>query len=535
MLETIKSMSVGQILERGATSVPDKIALVDGEHRKTYSQLNLMADALAASLSGMGFKKGDRVAIYMINSLELVVAFYALQKLGVIVVWANPMYRKNEARFILGNSGAKGIFVFREWEGHDYLGAVLGMKGDLPQLETIVLVGEGQGEGVHQFHHLVEQGSSRNYTSPPIDPQEDLAMLLYTSGTTGTPKGAMICHYAAVRAGWEYSFGYDATSEDVFLGSLPLSHSYGCGSCLIEPLLLHSSVVVMDKFETDKAFRLIEREKITLFPGAPTHFILMLNHKKRKDYDLRSLRAGTIAGYIPPEGLITSVEKEMGVHLTPLWGASEVGPGVGIMCPYPVPSEIREKYIGKPVPDTRARVVDPETFEELPDGEIGELTLSGWHVMKGYWENPEETRKQIIDGWLRMGDLVSKEKAGYVRIYGRTKDLINRGGFKIYPSELESLITEHPGVEEACVVATPNPVLGENICACVVPKEGQKVTLAEVRELLGGKVAPHKLPDELCIVNEFPRLSGGVKIDKFGKGGLAKIAERDQSREKFRK
>jgi fatty-acyl-CoA synthase len=216
-------------------------------------------------------------------------------------------------------------------------------------------------------------------------------MLLYTSGTTGRPKGAMISHAAAVRAGWEYSVGVNAGPDDMFIGFLPMSHSYGCGSILIQPLLLQSTVVLMDKFEVEKAFHLIEREKITLQLGAPPHYILELNHRSRPDYDLRSLRAGMIAGMIAPEGLIARVEKEMNIYLTSFWGASEVGPGLGTICPYPSPLDIRQKYIGRPVTDTRIRVVNPKTHEELADGEIGELTLTGWHVMKGYWKNPAET------------------------------------------------------------------------------------------------------------------------------------------------
>ena len=225
----------------------------------------------------------------------------------------------------------------------------------------------------------------------------------------------------------------------------------------------------------------------------------------------------------------------MGVYLTSFWGASEVGPGLGILCPYPSALDIREKFIGRPIADTRGRVVDPATHEEIRDGEIGELTLWGWHLMKGYWKNPEETQKQIINGWLFMGDLVSKEQEGYYRIYGRTKDLINRGGFKIYPYELESLIIEHPRVEQVCVVATANPVLGENTCVCVIPAKGERVTLVEIREFLKEKIAPHKLPDELCIMEAFPRLSGGVKINKFGKGSLTEMAEKDEKRERYRK
>lgn len=534
-MKNFDSLTVDQILERAADKVPDKTAVVDGDQRKTYKELNSMADALAVGLAEIGFKKGDRVAIYMKNSLEFVAAFYALQKIGLIAVWINAIYRMHEAKFVLKNSEVKGAFIFNQWEGYNYLDDILGIKPELPQLESIIVAGNGEGQGVYSFYALMDQGAGKTPPTVAIDPHEDLSMLLYTSGTTGKPKGAMISHYAAVRGAWEYSQGVQATSKDIFIGFLPMSHSYGCGSILIQPLLLQSTVVLMDKFEVEKAFQIIEREKITLQLGAAPHYILELNHKKRPDYDLSSLRAGLIAGMVAPEGLITRVENEMGVYLTSFWGASEVGPGLAIMCPYPSPLNIREKYIGRPIPDTIVRIVDPETHDELPDGEIGELTLSGWHVMKGYWKNPAETRKQIIDGWLFMGDLISREENGYFRIYGRTKDLINRGGYKIYPYELESLIIEHPKVDQICVVPTPNPVLGESICACIIAKAQEKISLAEIREFLKDKIAPHKLPDELCIMDDFPKLSGGVKIKKYGKGGLTELAHNDETRERLRK
>ena len=534
-MKIYESVTVGQVLERAAAQVSSKTAVVDGEQRKSYSELDSMANALAISLTDIGLKKGDRAAIYMKNSIELIVAFYAMQKLGVIVAWVNPLYRKTEARFILKNSEAKAAFIFCDWEGYNYLDDILILKNELPDLEFIITAGTRQEVGVYSFYNLITRGMHKTLPPAAIDPQQDLAMLLYTSGTTGKPKGAMITHYAAVRAGWEYSRGVQGSSEDIFIGFLPMSHSYGCGSILIQPILLQSTVVLMDKFEVEKAFQLIDRERVTLQLAAPPHYILELNHNSRLNYDLNSLRAGLIAGMIAPEGLIARVEKEMNIYLTSFWGASEVGPGLGTMCPYPAPLDIREKYIGKPVKDTRIRVVDPTTHEELTDGEIGELTLSGWHVMKGYWKNPEETRRQIIDGWLFMGDLASREKEGYLKIYGRTKDIINRGGYKINPYELECLLVEHPKVDQVCIVATPNPVLGESICACVIPRKGQTITLTEVRSLLCDKVAPHKLPDELCIMEDFPKLSGGVKIKKFGRDGLAELAQRDETRQKYRK
>ncbi len=531
-MDIIQSLSLGQVLERSAELVPEKTAVVSGNDRVTFRQLNEMADTLAMGISGLGYKKGDRLAIYMKNSPELIIAFYALQKLGIIVTWINPQYRKTEAAFILNNSGAKGVFIFRQWGGYDYLDSISKIKETLPELESIINVGSGEGKGVYRFDDLIKKGTHKKHASPPIDVHEDLAMLIYTSGTTGNPKGAMITHYQAVKAGWQYSLGVGATSEDVFIGFLQMTHSYGCGAILIQPILLQSTVVLMEQFAPEAAFEIIEKKKITLQLGAPTHYILELNHPAIKNYDLSSLRAGLIAGQRAPEGLITRAQEEMGIYLSSFWGASEVGPGLGIMCPYPSTLEVREKSIGRPIANTNARIVDPTTRKEMPDGEIGELILSGWHMMKGYWENPEGTSKQIIDGWLFMGDLVSKDSEGYFIIYGRTKDLINRGGYKIYPHELESLIIQNPKVEQACVVATPNPVLGENICACVIPKIGERVDLSEIRGFLDEKIAPHKLPDELCIMDDFPKLSGGVKINKFGKGGVLELAENDQDRER---
>ena len=534
-MENLELLTLGKVLETSAVESPDKVAIVDGDRRTTYAELNAASDALAAGLTELGFKKGERMAIYMKNSLELVTAFYALQKIGVVVVWINALYRMNEAEFILKNSEAKGLFIFARWDGYDYVSEILKIKSSLPDLEHIIVAGGDSESEVMDYVRLIDTGKGMTLPSVAIDPQKELCMLLYTSGTTGRPKGAMIKHYAAVRAGREYALGTAATADDMFIGILPMSHSYGCGSVLIQPILLQATLVLMDKFDVERAFQLIEQEKITLQMGAPPHYILELNHKSRPNYDLSSLRAGLIAGMIAPEGLITRVEKEMGVYLTSFWGATEVGPGLATMCPYPSPLDVRETYVGMPVEGTRMQVVEPVTQKRLPDREIGELTIRGWHVMQGYWKNPEETAKQIVDGWLFMGDLASRDENGYFKIYGRTKDLINRGGYKIYPYELESLIIDHPKVEQVSVVATPNPVLGESICACVIPIPGETLSLKDIREFVHDKVAPHKLPDELCIMEDFPKLSGGVKLKKFGKGGLAELAAQDETRERIRK
>jgi len=205
------------------------------------------------------------------------------------------------------------------------------------------------------------------------------------------------------------------------------------------------------------------------------------------------------------------------------------------MCPFGTPLEIRKKTVGRPIPGMQVLVIDQETGRHLDRGEVGEMMVKGPNVLKGYWQNQEETDKQREkDGWLHTGDLISMDEKGFITMYGRSKDLINRGGLKIYPAEVESLILRHPHVSQVCVVATPNPVLGESVCACVVPREGTNVTLKEIRGFLKDKIARHKLPDELSIVPDFPKMPGGVKIRKFGAGGVQELASHDEDREKLR-
>jgi fatty-acyl-CoA synthase len=290
----------------------------------------------------------------------------------------------------------------------------------------------------------------------------------------------------------------------------------------------------MEAFRPEDAFILLEREGVTLQLASPTHYLMELDHPALGKYDLSRLRAGLVAGMICPEGLLTRVQERMNVYLTSFWGASEVGPGVGTMCPPGSPLALRERSVGRPVDGTEIKIIDQGEEKRLP-GEVGEMLVKGWHVLKGYWRNPDETRKQIEpDGWLHTGDMVSRDEDGFVTIYGRIKDIIVRGGFKIYPFDLEKMIALHPKVGRVCVVPTKNPVLGENTCACVIPNGEVPPTLAEIREFLKDRVAAYKLPDELAIFSEFPQLSGGAKIKKFGPGGLSELAERMTNREKHR-
>jgi fatty-acyl-CoA synthase/long-chain acyl-CoA synthetase len=530
--KNVENLNVGEMLERSSSIAPEKVAVTFKKDRVTYKALNERCNILGASLLEVGIKKGDRVSIYMSNCIELYVAFYALQKIGAIVAWANPAYKTQELMFILSNSQAKAIFIHKERNNFDYLTFVKGLRKNLPHLSYIISVGGGKGKGVFVYEDLVSKHRKRGLEKPYINIHQDLSMLIYTSGTTGVPKGSMITHYQVIRGGYSYVDGVKATADDIFAGILPLTHSYGCGSILIQSILIQASVALLESFNAEEAFKTIESEKVTLQHGAPAHYIIEMNHRDIDRYDLSSLRAGYLAGQICPEEIIQWGE-ERKIYLTSFWGNSETGPGAGTMCPFGSPLDIRQKFVGKAIPGTEIKAVDHKTGKEIGTNAVGEMMVRGPHVLKGYWQNPNETKKQLEkDGYLHTGDLISIDQYGFIKIFGRIKDLINRGGLKIYPSEIESLISQYPKVEQVCIVGTPNPVLGESVCVCIIPKGDQKISLMEIRDFLKNKVAKYKLPDELSIMSNFPRLPGGLKIRKYGKDGVQELASLDVNREK---
>lgn len=532
--DDLKSLSVGEALERSARIVPEKACIFFKERTIAYREMDELSGALAASLQDIGIGKGDRVAIYMPNCPELYTAFYALQKIGVITAWINAAYRTQELTFILNNSQAKAVIVQRAEGSFDNFALIQSLRDDLPYLSSVIVSGGGEGNGVVRFEDLISDGRGKEYVKPSIDIHQDLAMFIYTSGTTGIPKGSMITNHQVVRGGYSYVRGVRATADDVFLGILPLTHSYGCGTTLLQPILIQASVILLEAFSPEEAFKAIEAGKVTLQHGAPAQYIMEMNYADIDKYDLSSLRAGYLAGQICPEEVIQWGE-DRGIYLSSSWGNSEIGPGIGAMCPFGTSLEIRKKSVGLPIPEMEIKIIDQVTGKQAGIDEVGEMMVKGPNVMKGYWQNPDETDKQLErDGWLHTGDLASMDDQGFIIMYGRSKDMINRGGMKIYPAEIESLILQHPQVEQACVVGTPNPVLGESICAVIVPRDDSFVSLADIRDFMKDRVAKHKLPDELSIVSDFPRVPGGIKIKKFGAGGVQELASQDKARQKVR-
>ncbi|MDP2726623.1 MAG: class I adenylate-forming enzyme family protein [Dehalococcoidia bacterium] len=531
--EEIRYCDLGQTLERSARLCPDKTALIYEDQRVTYKELNDRVDALASSLQALGIKKGDRVAIDLVNCPEQIVAYFAVCKLGGIIAWCNPLYRAEEFRFLISNSGSCAVILHKEFRGFDYLAMLRSMRHELPQLKHVIALGGGAGRDALDFDQLVRQGWGHPYRKAEIDPKADLAMLLYTGGTTGAPKGAMHTHEVCIHSSGIIIPVMGVTADDVYLSLIPLYHAFGLGLITNAAVQSQASIVLMPEYKAELALQLIQEHKVTVHHAAPTHILLETSHPNFHKYDLSSLRVGLGGGFAWPLDLFRRAEQELGLELFHGWGMAEVA-GLGFACHPKDPN--RDTSIGHPIaPGARAKAIDPATGQEAPSGQPGELLFAG-NILKGYWNNPAETAKAIdSEGFLHTGDQVTIDEQGYVRITSRLKEIIKKGGYSINPNEIESLLCEHPRVREACVIGTPNPVMGESICACVVTKDGKPLTLKEVRGFMHDRIASYKIPDELCVMPDFPRLAGGIKIRKFGPDSVQEMAIADVNRERFRK
>ncbi|NLT35718.1 MAG: acyl--CoA ligase [Gaiellales bacterium] len=523
-----------------ARRTPGKLALICGDRRLTYADMEGLVAQATAALQASGFKPGDRLAISAQNSVELVVFYYALTSAGCIAVWVNPSYRGQELLFPLANTGARALLV-------DDAGPVLDQvaeaksSGGLPELECIYTRTEAEEESgagsplrVQTWESFIRAGDPT--AARPVEAaDDDYAMIIHTSGATGVPKGAPSTHWQCTNEGFHYARALRTGPEDVFLGALPMFHSFGFICLLNQPFQLGATLVVMPEWNTGEGLRLIEEEKITVHPMAPTHYLLEMKHADFGQRDLTSMRTGLISGYVPPRDLFDEIEQKYpGMVYSNFWGSSETGPG--LFSPYDALREKRYFTVGRAVVGEEVRVADAESGEELPLGTPGELQVRGPNVIREYWNNPEETQRHFhAGGWFKTGDMATLDEDGYVTIVGRIKDQINRGGLKITPSDLEQEIQGFPGVEQVCVIGVPNPVLGESICVCVVPTAGCQLDLDQLRAFLATRVARNHLPDELCLMDEFPRLSGGVKIDKYGKQGLRALVLAREDRQVYRK
>ncbi|UOE92689.1 long-chain-fatty-acid--CoA ligase [Alkalihalobacillus sp. LMS39] len=504
--------SLPEVLEEAYLHYPDKEAMYDGLSRLTYRELFEDVQQLASGLAQLGIKKGDRVVASLPNWNEFVTIYFGLARLGAILVPCNTRYRKEELDYILEDCRAKVAFIAEETGHLDTLLQYLKASGNGGALEHIVTV-RFQKEGHTSYAELLDLGDKRPAPAIAIDPVEDVFSILYTSGTTGRPKGAMLTHKNVVHTSKVSAEFMNCTSDDVFLVAVPAFHVFGMVPGILSAISTAGKIVFMEQFKADKALKLIEQEKISVHHGVPTMFILELNHSEFKYTDLSSLRTGIIAAAPCPVEIVKKIRTEMGCDVVVSYGLTESSAGVTFTS-FEDDDLLRSETVGKVMPGAMAKIVDSNR-NELAVNEVGELAIKSFGVMKGYFQLQEKTN-EVMDheGWFYTGDLATIDESGYIRIVGRKKEMIIRGGYNIYPREIEEIFYKHPSVLEVAVIGLPDTVLGEVTCAAVKLKPNQQEDEQSMRDYVKGKIANYKIPDHFIFLEDLPMTASG-KIKKM--------------------
>ncbi|GAW93343.1 long-chain-fatty-acid--CoA ligase [Calderihabitans maritimus] len=498
-----------EFADRGAVDFPERPALIFYGQRISYGEFGKLTTRLANALKNLGVRQGDRVAVMGPNCPQWVIAFFGTLKAGGIVVQTNPMSVERELENLLNNAGVETIFVYEPL----YL-RIKAVAGTTPLKRVIVFnfrpVSSPPEEGVLVFDELLRQGSE---TVPgiPVDPKEDLAVLQYTGGTTGIPKGVMLTHFNLVANVQQTAEFLKPAVEDpgleCMLTALPLFHVYGMTVAMNVAFALSCPQVLLPKFEVEEVLETIKSYRITLFPGAPTMYVAIINYPEVRKYNLSSIKA-CISGSAPlPVQVQRQFEELTGGMLVEGYGLSEASP---VTHCNPIIGKRKYGSIGLPFPDTEVKIMDVETgTKELSPGQEGELVIKGPQVMKGYWNNPEETAVVLREGWLYTGDIAKMDEEGYFYIVDRKKDLIIASGFNIYPREVEEVLYEHTAVQEAAVIGVPDVYRGETVKAFIVLKEGASATEDEIIQFCRSRLAAYKVPRLVEFRTSLPKTAAG--------------------------
>lgn len=491
----------------------DLIALVFMGNEITYRKMQENIDRIAAALTDLGVKKGDRVALMLPNCPEYVYTYYACMKLGAIVVQMNPLYMPDEVEFIIKDSGAK-YFVGVDAAIESFQQAR--KKVDLEQV-IIVRLFWTEVEGENLWYDELLQNYPPESPEAEIDPQEDVAVFQYTGGTTGLPRACMLTHYNLVANVTQIKEWLKEWVDKVFaekgrqhfgIGILPLFHSYGMTCVMNTGLSLPSAQVLIPQFNADALLQAIVQYRPALFPAVPTIYIAVANHPQLADYQIHGIVEICNSGAAPmPVDVMARFERDTGSKMLEGYGLSEASP---VTHCNPLFGVRKPGSVGLPYPDTDCKIVDlVDGVTEMPVGEEGELLIKGPQVMKGYWNRPEETAETLRDGWLYTGDIAKMDEEGYFYIVDRKKDLVITGGYNVYPREVDEVLFEHPKIAEAVTAGIPDDYYGEVLKAYVVLKEGEEATAEEIIEFCSQKLARYKLPRQVEFRSELPKSAIG--------------------------
>jgi len=523
--------TLSSVLSETAARFPDRHAIRYQGETITYKELDDRVDRLARGLIELGVEKGDKVGLWMPNLPEWVIAYFAVARIGAVVVPMNTRYKPHEVSYILGNSEATTLFMVDSFVGIDYLKMIDEVRKDLPGLRNVIVHGR-TGEGMRAFSAVESLGEKLlgdevlEAREKSCDPTENV-FILYTSGTTGNPKGAMLSHHNIAKNAEQVTEVLHTTEKDVFLLAVPFFHCFGCVMGITGAVTWGASIVPMPIFKAKEALELVEQEKVTILYGVPTMFVLELEEYRKgkadgSRYDVSSLRTGIMAGAPCPVEVMRGTMEELGCNVSIAYGLTEASPVI-TMTRFDDSLERRVETVGRPLPGIEVKIADDD-HNPLPPGEMGELACRGYNVMMGYYKMPDKTAEAIdSEGWLYSGDLATMDEEGYVRIVGRKKDMLITGGFNVYPAEIEEYLFTHPKVQNVSVVGVPDDVMGEVAIAYIIPREGVSIDPQEIVDYCAGKIANFKVPRYVEIVDEFPMTQSG-KIQKFRLREMAKEA-----------
>lgn len=495
-----------QVIRDAAHRWPARAAVIDGETRVTYAELGMEAERVARALLALGIAAGDRIAVWAPNIHEWILAACGIHAAGGILVPISTRMKGAEAVDILARSSARVLFSAGDFLGCYYPSMLDGMRPATLE-QVIVLRGEAHDGDLAWTDFLAraaqatpEQVSARSAALGP----DSIADLMFTSGTTGHPKGVLATHGAAIRAFTAWSDAVRLGADDRYLIINPFFHTFGYKAGWLAAFLRGATVYPHSVFDAASVLACIQRERITFLPGPPTLFLSLLEFPHLHDYDISSLRGAVTGSANVPPILITRMREELGIaHVTTAYGLTECG-GCATVCDPEDDAETVARTCGHPLPGTEVRIVDASNHE-LPIGEPGEVVLRGYHVMQGYFENPEATRTTIdADGWLHTGDIGVLDERGYLRITDRLKDMFTVGGFNCYPAEVEHMLVEHPAIAQVVVVGVPDERLGEVGCACVVLRPNATLGKDELIAWARPRMSNYKVPRYLRVFDALP-------------------------------
>jgi long-chain acyl-CoA synthetase len=494
-------MNLARLLERSAERHPARIALRFEGETYTYRALNRLSARRAGGLAASGLRPGERCILMMPSSPQFVITYYALAKLGAVIIPVNFLYKRHELLQIFRDSGAKafiGMAPFLD-EARDTL-------GELPDLSIRMAAGL---EAESDFIPLESVLGPASF-EPPETHDRDILAILYTSGTTGVPKGAMLSHGNLYSNATTVGDMRETDPDDVVIGVLPLYHIYGQTSVMNASFHLGLTLHLFPHFEPAPVLDLIESEASTILIAVPTMYHRLLMEAERKTRRLTSLRFCISGGASLPVDLLLRFEKKFKTTIYEGYGLTECSP---VCVENPFGERTKPGSIGIPIPGFTARILD-ERGARVDPGEVGELVIKGPGVMAGYLNRPEETAGTVVDGWLHTGDMATQDEDGYIYIVDRKKDMVIRGGYNIYPREIEEVLFQHPAVAEAAVFGVPDEDLGEEIAADVILKPDAEATPDAIRDFVKPRVAPYKYPRIIRISEDLPKSHTGKVLKR---------------------